>query len=125
VDVVGDWKHLQSSTFHRRKKVIDVLSAHDLFDGEFLVSTRPAFEDVTSLVVEFRLVARLADNDLGRLGRQVRSAKLGRVWLHGQPVKRFGPELVEVLVAVAAGLGAHKLGTIGLIRRYLLRRGRR
>ena len=106
VDVVGQGQHLQAAAIQGREEVIDVLSAHHVGDrilassppGRFLERARPRRSPRGTCVCR--------STTSPCCGRQVRLGKRRGVRLHGQAVPRGGPELVELLVAILAGLRA-------------------
>ena len=109
VDVVGQRQDLQSPALQGGEKVVDVLASHHLLHGIRLFAVGTALANPPSVVVDLRPIAVLADRGFAGLGHEGLAAKRGRVGLHGQPVERRRPELVEVFVAIAADLRADEL----------------
>jgi len=106
VDIVGQGQHLQAAALQWREQIIDVLPTHDVNDGVFVLTVGAAFADALVPLAKLDMVLALADGDIALLRRQVGLGKGGRIGLHGQAVPRRGPELVEIGVALLAGLGA-------------------
>ena len=112
VDVVGHGQHLQAAALQRREEVVDVLPAHHVGDG-VLRARRPGRVSRTQPAVGRRFppgTCVCRSRRRPACGVRFALANVGRVGLHGQAVPRRGPELVEIRVAIAAGLRADELG---------------
>ena len=104
VNVIGQRKHLEAAAGHGREQVIDVLPAHHVDDGELALAIRPLFPHAARPGPDFHPVPAVADGNVALLGRELGAGELRRVGLHGQAVPRGRPELVEIRMAVLAGL---------------------
>ena len=96
----------QSAALERRQKVIHILATHDMDDRVFLLAVGPPLANPSSLVAELGLVLTRADFHGLLLRSQSGPGQLGRKWLHRQAMPRGRPQVIEILVAIAAGFRA-------------------
>ena len=102
VHVVRYGQSLEPTAIQGGEKVIDILAAHHVVDPVFLLAFGTSFNDPPGLAGDVRTVPGVPDNDLFRLGGELVAGQFSGIRLHGQPVVRRRPQLVEFLVAFAA-----------------------
>ena len=118
VDVIGHGQNLQAALGHGREEIIDVLAPHDVGDRVARLLAPPVSR-TQPCCADLRAERLFADHHRVGLRLEFLLGELRAVGLHGQAVPRGRPELVELGVAIVAGLGTDELllaGRRGLAR---------
>ena len=106
IHVVGQRQHLQATAIQRRKKVIDVLAAHDLRDRVFAFAVGAELPDAARRLADLHAILASPYRDVAFLRSQAGFGERRGIRLHGQAVVRGGPEFVEIGMAFLAALRA-------------------